>query len=110
MSVRWKVQKSIECVSKDILGTPHTLHYAAVVLALNASKPVLCEKPFTTNAAELKSLIALAKEKNVFLMEAMWTRFLPVATAIKKVITDGRLGELRVLYVNTLSNRGLPWI
>ena len=69
------------------------------MLALNASKAVLCEKPITVNAPELKALIKLAKEKNVFLMEAMWTRFLPVTQAIKKVITDGKLGELKVLYV-----------
>lgn len=51
------------------IGTPHTHHYTCTALALRAGKHVLCEKPFTSNAAELKSLIAMAKENNVFLME-----------------------------------------
>lgn len=50
-------------------GTPHTHHYTCTALALRAGKHVLCEKPFTCNAAELKSLISIAKENNVFLME-----------------------------------------
>jgi predicted dehydrogenase len=78
-------------------GTPHTHHYTSVVTALNAGKHVLCEKPFTANAAELKSLIALAKEKNLFLMEAMWTRFLPISKTIKQIIDEGSLGDIRVL-------------
>jgi predicted dehydrogenase len=51
------------------IGTPHTHHYTCTTLALRAGKHVLCEKPFTSNAAELKSLVAVAKENNVFLME-----------------------------------------
>jgi predicted dehydrogenase len=78
-------------------GTPHTHHYTSVVTALNAGKHVLCEKPFTANAAELKSLILLAREKGLFLMEAMWTRFLPITKAIKEVIDEGSLGDIRVL-------------
>jgi predicted dehydrogenase len=56
-------------------GTPHTYHYLNTRDALHAGKHVLCEKPFTSNAAELRALIKLAKEGKLFLMEAMWTRF-----------------------------------
>ncbi|KAG8770487.1 hypothetical protein FRC12_004232 [Ceratobasidium sp. 428] len=82
------------------VGTPHTHHYTSTALALRAGKHVLCEKPFTSNAAELKSLIAIAKENNVFLMEAMWTRFLPVSHAIKSIIDSGELGDVKVLHTD----------
>src|SRR5271170_7527838 len=61
------------------VGVPHPGHYPLVQLALNHGKHVLCEKPFTMNAKEALALMELAKEKRLFLMEAMWTRFLPVA-------------------------------
>lgn len=82
------------------LGTPHTFHYTGAVLALTAGKHVLCEKPFTSNAAELHALIALAKEKNVFLMEAMWTRFQPVALKVAELIQTGSLGDIRVVHAD----------
>ncbi|KAG8901614.1 hypothetical protein FRC00_006007 [Tulasnella sp. 408] len=81
------------------IGTPHTHHYDCAVACINAGKHVLVEKPATSNLAEWEALVQLAKEKNVFLMEAMWTRFLPVTKAMKEVIASGELGELRVLYV-----------
>ncbi|KAG9126278.1 hypothetical protein FRC07_004130 [Ceratobasidium sp. 392] len=87
-------------VNAVYIGTPHTHHYTNTALALRAGKHVLCEKPFTSNAAELKSLIAFAKENNVFLMEAMWTRFLPVSNAIKSVIDSGELGDVKVLHAD----------
>lgn len=79
------------------IGTPHTYHYANSLLALNAGKHVLCEKPFTSNAAELRSLISIAKEKKLFLMEAMWTRFQPIAQAVSELIQSKALGEIRAL-------------
>jgi predicted dehydrogenase len=78
-------------------GTPHSHHYQHSKLALTAHKHVLCEKPFTCNAAELSSLIDLAKLNNVFLMEALWTRFLPVSQEIKKLNDSGELGDIRML-------------
>ena len=58
---------------------------------------MLCEKPFTSNAAELQSLVDVAKEHNVFLMEAIWTRFLPISQQIKKLVDSEELGSIRVL-------------
>lgn len=61
---------------------------------------MLCEKPATVNAAELRSLLSLAKQQGKFFMEAMWTRFLPVTLALKKVIEHGNLGEPVVLHAD----------
>lgn len=74
------------------IGTPHTYHYTNALDALKAKKHVLCEKPVTCNAAELRSLIAAAKENGVFFMEALWTRFQPLAKEVKELIDSGALG------------------
>lgn len=57
------------------VGTPHPFHKENVLTALRAGKAVLCEKPFTVNSKELEELIGFARERKLFLMEAMWTRF-----------------------------------
>ncbi|KAF8582789.1 NAD(P)-binding protein [Ramaria rubella] len=82
------------------VGTPHTYHYENTRDALLAGKHVLCEKPFTSNAAELRDLIEIAKKRGLFLMEAMWTRFQPIAHEVKKVIDSGELGDIRVLHAD----------
>ncbi|KAG2366944.1 NAD(P)-binding protein [Suillus spraguei] len=74
------------------IGTPHTFHYENALDAINAKKHVLCEKPVTLNAAELRSLLAAAKEHGVFFMEALWTRFQPLALEVKKISESGVLG------------------
>lgn len=66
-------------------GTPHAFHYENALGAIKAKKHVLCEKPVTLNAAELRSLLDAAKEQGVFFMEALWTRFLPITMEIKKL-------------------------
>jgi predicted dehydrogenase len=76
------------------VATPHPFHHANARLALEAGKPVLVEKAFTMNAAEARDLVALARERGLFLMEAMWTRFLPHMAALRTLIADGELGEL----------------
>ena len=65
-----------------------------MLLCLNAGKAVLCEKPFTVNAREAEEVIALARAKNVFLMEAMWTRFLPLMVKLREVLAAGAIGEV----------------
>ncbi|KAG1781045.1 hypothetical protein EV702DRAFT_1077323 [Suillus placidus] len=74
------------------IGTPHTLHYENALDAIKAKKHVLCEKPVTSNAAELRSLLAAAKEHGVFFMEALWTRFQPLALEVKEISESGVLG------------------
>ncbi|WP_410771602.1 Gfo/Idh/MocA family protein [Fontibacillus sp. BL9] len=79
------------------VATPHPYHKENVLTALNAGKAVLCEKPFTVNSLELEQLISSAKHKNLFLMEAMWTRFLPPIVQVRKWLEEGRIGEVKLL-------------
>lgn len=76
------------------VATPHSEHFAQAKAALEAGKHVLVEKAFTMNAAQAIELDALAKSKGLFLMEAMWTKFLPLHNALKAMIENGELGKL----------------
>jgi len=76
------------------VATPHPFHLANATLALEAGKPVLVEKAFTMNGAEARELVALARSKELFLMEAMWTRHLPHVAKLRELIGEGVLGEL----------------
>jgi len=76
------------------VATPHPLHHPNALLALGAGKPVLVEKAFTMNAAEARELVAAARAEKLFLMEAMWTRFLPHIAQIRRLIAEGALGEI----------------
>ena len=78
------------------VATPAALHASHVALALSAGKPVLCEKPFTVTAADARDLAALADTTGTFLMEAMWTRFIPAIQALKARIEAGEIGEVRM--------------
>ena len=77
------------------IATPHTFHYQNTYDALMAGKSVLCEKPFTVSEEESKALAKLAKKKGLFLMEAMWTYFLPVLKEAKQWVEQGRIGQLK---------------
>ncbi len=76
------------------VGTPHPMHRDDAMLALRAGKPVLVEKAFAMNAAEAEDLVATAREAGLFLMEAMWTRFLPHILEIRRLLREGALGEI----------------
>jgi predicted dehydrogenase len=76
------------------VATPHPMHRDNAILALEAGKPVLVEKPFTMNAAEARDIVAVAREKQLFAMEAMWTRFLPHVAVIRDWLSQGALGEV----------------
>ncbi|MFV0343500.1 MAG: Gfo/Idh/MocA family protein [Anaerocolumna sp.] len=77
------------------IGTPHTEHLLNTELCIKNNKAVLCEKPFTLNAKETRYLIDLAKEYKVFLMEAMWTKFLPVTNKVKEWVLEGKIGTMK---------------
>jgi predicted dehydrogenase len=64
------------------------------MLCLSHNKPVLCEKAFTVNAAQAKLLYSTARSKNLFLMEAVWTRYFPLSIALRNAITSSRIGEV----------------
>ena len=76
------------------VATPHPMHHANAVLALDAGKAVLVEKAFTMTVDEAVDLVQRARSRGLFLMEAMWTRFLPHVVALREVIAAGELGEL----------------
>jgi predicted dehydrogenase len=79
------------------IATPHTEHKDNAALCITHGKAVLCEKPFTLNQRETQNLIDLASEHNVFLMEAMWTKFLPVTKTVKRWLQDNRIGNIKYL-------------
>lgn len=79
------------------VATIHPLHKEVALSALNAGKAVLCEKPFTMNAAEARTVIEFARSRKLFVMEAMWTQFLPVSRQVRKWMEQGAIGEVRML-------------
>ena len=79
------------------VATPHPAHHDAALMAIEAGKAVLVEKPFTMSAAEAGSLVSAARSRGTFLMEAMWTRFLPHMVRLRELLAAGALGEVRSL-------------
>lgn len=78
------------------VGTPHTFHMENTLLALKAGKHVLCEKPFCINATQAAKMIKMARDKKLFLMEAMWTRFFPVMSKVREWLRNGLIGDPRL--------------
>lgn len=79
------------------IGTPHPFHKENALLALRAGKAVLCEKPFTVNSGELEEVVSYAREHKLFLMEAMWSRYIPAIVKVREWIAEGRIGEVRLV-------------
>ena len=82
------------------IATPHSEHYDHALICLKNRKNVLCEKAFTVNAGQLEHLISLAKKNGLFLMEALWTRFLPSIGKVIEIIHSGRIGEVKMLHAD----------
>ncbi|HDH26795.1 MAG TPA: Gfo/Idh/MocA family oxidoreductase [Actinobacteria bacterium] len=82
------------------VATTNDLHHANTLAALERSKPVLCEKPFALNHRQAKEMVAAARERNVFLMEAMWMRFQPAISRLEAIVRSGRLGEIHSIQAN----------
>jgi predicted dehydrogenase len=76
------------------IGTPHAMHAENALAMLSGGKGVLCEKPFALNRAQAEQVVALARSRRVFLMEAMWTRFMPALAEAKRILASGVLGEV----------------
>ncbi len=79
------------------IATPHAQHGEWVRRCLDAGKPVLCEKPLVPNLAQGRALVHLARARQVFLMEAVWTRFLPIYAVVVRWLRDQAIGELRAI-------------
>ncbi len=87
------------------VATPHSHHFQNAMLCLEAGKPVLCEKAFTVNATQAKKLVETAKAKNLFLMEAVWTRYFPLSVKIREMVSSGEIGPVhRVIADLSLEN------
>ncbi len=84
-----------DAVDVVYVATPHAQHHEMVLAALNAGKHVLCEKAFTINAREAAELIDVARDKNLFLMEAVWSRFLPSMQRAFEIAASGELGTVQ---------------
>lgn len=86
------------CAHDDVdaiyIATPHTHHLDHGLLALKAGKPVVCEKPLTTNPEDSARLLTAASDAGLYLMEAMWTWFLPAMVKAKSWVDEGRIGEI----------------
>ena len=93
------------------VATPHPAHQENVILALNAGKPVLCEKPFAVNAAEAQQMVDAAHKNGVALMEAMWARFLPHYAQVREIIQSGVLGKIHTIQADhgqRLADQNIP--
>lgn len=75
------------------IATPHSHHFEHASLAIEAGKPVLCEKAFTANAREADALLNLAHKRGVFITEAIWPRYMPVALKVKELLDGGAIGR-----------------
>ncbi len=95
-------QKIVNSGEIDIIyvATTHNFHFDNARLALEHGKHVLIEKPFTVNAKEARELVRIAREKNLFIMEAMWVRFLPSLKSLKNKIQNHEIGEVKVFNIS----------
>ena len=91
------------------IGTPNDSHITLTKMYLSAGKHVLCEKPMGVNEKQVAEMAALAKEKGLFLMEAMWTRFFPVIQKVQTWLAEGRIGTPRFLSANFGIESGDNW-
>jgi predicted dehydrogenase len=82
------------------VATPHPAHHDNVIMALNAGKPVLCEKPFSVNAVEAQAMVDAASQNKVALMEAMWARFLPHYAKVGEIVASGVLGPIHSIHAD----------
>ena len=89
-----------EQVELVYIATPHSHHYEHMKLCISYGKPILCEKAFTMNSVQAKEIIKLAKEKGIYVAEAIWTRYMPSRQIINEVIESGILGQVSMLTAN----------
>jgi predicted dehydrogenase len=82
------------------IASPHHAHYEQVLAALEHGKHVLCEKPLTLNANQARACVELAKSKNLFLMEAVWMRFIPAILRVKELLSQGILGRINFVSID----------
>lgn len=89
-----------EKIDAVYIATPHSYHMEYAKKCIKAKKHVLCEKPFSYNYETSKAALDMAKENNIFIMEALWTLFLPVINKAKTWIEEGRIGKIKLITAN----------
>lgn len=89
-----------EAVELVYIATPHSHHYQHMKLCIEAGKHVLCEKAFTTTRAQAEEIFHLAKERDVLVTEAIWTRYMPSRKIINDLLAEGVIGEVKTLTAN----------
>lgn len=95
-------QELFESNAVDIIyiATPHTSHAALSIAAMEAGKNVLCEKPMGVHKKQVKEMISVAKERQVFLMEALWSRFNPTIKKVKQLVDEGVIGDIGYIHAD----------
>jgi len=115
---KFKIRKrhaSYEALAADsevdviYIATPHAFHRENCMLCLEGGKAVLCEKPFTINAAEARAVFDLARKKNLFVMEAMWTRFVPAVVRLRELIGAEVIGKIHHFLGSLGFRADFPW-
>jgi predicted dehydrogenase len=96
----WQALADDPDVDAVYVATPHSAHYAASLLCLRAGKATLTEKPFTLHVPDAEALVATARSRGVFLMEAMWTRCLPGIARARQLVADGAIGEVIAVHAD----------
>ena len=89
-------EEIVNCPDLDVIyvATPHSEHYANTLMCLEAGIPVLCEKAFAVNMRQLTEMVQLARDKKVFLQEAIWTRFHPSVQKVNEILAAGTIGKV----------------
>ncbi len=95
-------EELFQCDAVDVIyiATPHTGHMEWAIKAMQSGKPVLCEKPLGVNLGQVKQLLAVAKEQQVFLMEALWSRFNPSIQKVKQLIDQNEIGKVSYIHAD----------
>ena len=89
-----------EDIDAVYIATPHSHHMEFAIKCINAKKHILCEKPFSYNEKTSTEVLKLAKENNVFIMEALWTLFLPAIIKAKSWVDEGKIGKVKMITAN----------
>ncbi len=89
-----------ELVDVVYIATPHSEHYQNTLLCLQNNKAVLCEKAFAVNSWQAKEMIDMARAKKIFLMEAVWTKFLPQYQKLQSILREGLPGDIKAVQIN----------
>lgn len=88
------IDPSVEII---YIATPHSFHHEHAIMCLNNRKPVLCEKPLSITYQSALEMVAAARMNNTFMMEALWTRFMPATLKVLELIKEGKIGEVKYL-------------